>query len=77
MLHCPRRQRVGVGHFYYDDEEHRSSVNKPLTKDEARRIAADVAEAAGVTARAAADKRGVTRLRRAFTMTAPCWLVFR
>ena len=44
MLHCPRRQRVGVGHFYYDDEEHRSSVNKPLTKDEARRIAANVAK---------------------------------
>ena len=44
VLHCPRRQRAGVGHLYYNDEEHQRSVNKRLTKDEARQIAENVAK---------------------------------
>ena len=44
MLHCPRRQRASVGYFYYNDEEHRRAVNKHLTKDKARRIAANFAK---------------------------------
>jgi hypothetical protein len=43
-----------------EDEAGRRTTGKLLTRDEARRIAG---QAAGAVARAAAEKRGVTRLR--------------
>src|ERR1700730_13957183 len=46
VLHCPRRQRAGVGYFYDDYEEHPCAVNKHLTKDTARRMAAKFCDAA-------------------------------
>jgi hypothetical protein len=37
---------AGVGYFYDDDEEHPRAVNKHLTKDTARRMAAKFCDAA-------------------------------
>jgi hypothetical protein len=40
--------RQALSYVYLDGDPHQRAVNKPLTKDEARRIATNIAKAAGV-----------------------------
>jgi hypothetical protein len=44
LLYREGRQPQKVAFVYYEDEPGRRSAAKPLTKDEARRIAANIAK---------------------------------